>query len=72
MMSTQSVLTLVAFLIFFLVVVPAFLYWLSRFSWDFGQKRVSFIGFPQDSRADGAPAEPSERVEARRDTTNAR
>jgi hypothetical protein len=50
------ILTLVLFLVFFGLLVPAFLYWFSRFSKGLLDKKLPFIGFPEDGRTRGPPA----------------
>jgi len=56
------IVTLVLFLFFFGLVVPAFLYWFSHFSKGLLDKKLPFIGFPEDGRTAGAP--PSEGLDA--------
>jgi hypothetical protein len=49
----MSIELLVLFLVFFVLVGPAFLFWFSRNSKELLSKRSSFIGFPEDGQGDG-------------------
>jgi hypothetical protein len=44
----MKILTLLGFIVFFGLGVPAFLYWFGRFSKDLMTKDLPFIGFPED------------------------
>ncbi len=58
-MSTLSIVTLIGFLVFFLVVGPALLYWFSRIEWVHRDERLGFIGFPEDVPKNHKPSQPS-------------
>jgi hypothetical protein len=55
------ILTLVLFLVFFGLVIPAFLYWFSHFSKGLLDRKLPFIGFPEDAHTPGSA--PSNAVE---------
>jgi len=48
----MSIPVLVLFVVFFVLVGPVFLYWFSRNAKELLSKRPSFIGFPEDGRAE--------------------
>jgi len=49
----MSIEVLVLFVVFFVLVGPAFLFWFSRNAKELLSKRSSFIGFPEDGQHDG-------------------
>lgn len=60
----MRVLTLLGFIVFFGLGVPAFLYWFSRFSKDLMTKELPFIGFPEDGNASRGTSEMGDPADA--------
>ncbi len=54
----MSIPVFVLFVVFFVLVGPVFLYWFSRNAKELLSKRPSFIGFPEDGRADRGESAP--------------
>jgi hypothetical protein len=50
------ILTLVLFLLVFFLLIPAFLYWFSHFSKGLLERKLPFIGFPEDGKNPGPAA----------------